>query len=32
VIRLPRYRAQQHLPSERVKNQQKAAIASSRCV
>lgn len=32
VIRLPRYRAQQHLPSERLKNQQKAAIASSRCV
>jgi two-component system sensor histidine kinase FlrB len=32
IIRLPRYRAQQHLPSERLKNQQKAAIASSRYV
>jgi two-component system, sensor histidine kinase FlrB len=32
VIRLPRYQAQQQLPSERLKSQQKAAIASSRYV
>ncbi len=32
IIRLPRYRAAQQLPSERLKNQQKAAIAGSRCV
>jgi len=32
IIRLPRYRAQQQLPSERLKNQQKAENASSRCV
>ncbi len=32
VIRLPRLQASQQLPSERLKNQQKAAIASSRCV
>jgi two-component system sensor histidine kinase FlrB len=32
VIRLPLHRVPQHLPSERLKNQQKAAIASSRYV
>jgi two-component system sensor histidine kinase FlrB len=32
VIRLPLYRVPQHLPSERLKSQQKAAITSSRYV
>jgi len=32
VIRLPLHQGQQHLPSERLKRQQKAAIASSRYV
>jgi two-component system sensor histidine kinase FlrB len=32
VIRLPRYQVPQHLPSERLKQRQKAAIANSRYV